>query len=384
MTTTNWQLAGRRAFYTRLRRKGLNDWHAKEIAGLLEKKQPERERILTFLSDHVMGASPHFLTLPGSQFALEKMLKGSFAKATFTCLERDRKVVKIAFDHYSKNAPGRGRLRSDDGTVYTNGTTDLIVDDASKIGEHTLRALLSGGWYDGMGLLNADEFAVFLKGLRVHLPREGSIPFVFTLQIGRDSNAFYNKVPGDSLSKRVRKLRTLLREAGIGCEVQEFWSYDSDSNGPLRMMNVCCHLSRTPVGRKTAWDIISYQQMSMLRDRLGAHKLARMLGTTTKTVADWAEDRIADEVAQIELLELVEAGYEAGQVGAPAPVQPVLAINLVSKATTVEPDAVTKEQLIETLRANGNSPKDAAETLGVSRRTIYNWRKKFGILGEKF
>jgi len=311
----DWKLAGRRAFASRLRKAGLSQWHAKEAAGLLEQKTSEREAIFSYITENHCDGQMNYLGLAGSRFALERRLAKETphedGKSTFVSIERDAKFIKAARHVFDKSAPG-GKLK--DTTIsgfkaLRNKRTTVLNIKAGDLGKVALPDAISAVWYDGMGLLNTKDFQSFLKGLRSHIARGVGIPAVFTLQVGRDAGTFYRKVPGDVLGKRVRKLISLCRKAGLSFDLEDYWSYESDTNSVLPMMNVfgiLRRVSKDPAGR-ARWSMCSFGQFDALRTAMSPNGMAGLLGLSAPTVKNYSPERAADIVSQVAIARILLA-----------------------------------------------------------------------------
>ena len=305
----DWILAGRRSWYTRFKRQGLSDWHATEAAGLLKYKIAERKEIAQFLLENHPEDSPWVsLTLSGSRFEMEKRIARLRKDASFVCLERDAHFIDVAFGVFSKHAPG-GKLKPEGTASYRNRRTRLLNIEAGEFGQVELDAPITAVWYDGMGLMNARDFRLFLESLEQQITTEHPVPAVFTLMLGRDDAKFYEGLPGHVTAKRARKLVSLLKRAGLNFDLRKFWDYRSDSGGSMRMLNICGLLTRKVAGqgRSNSWGIVQPDELASLRHQMTAHGLAALLGMTVHTVRLWGEDKAPDVVAQAQLEMVIRA-----------------------------------------------------------------------------
>ena len=305
----NWSLAGRRAWRTKFKKMGLSNWHASEASGLLPCKQGERERIGNFLSRyHAIGLRMHLFNLAGSRFLLEKYLLLTHQDAIFTTMERDTKFLRIARRIFDTHAPGGALTQdSEDKRVFTNKRTTLLNIPAGGLSDYVLSEKITAGWFDGMGLLNSPDFAAFIKSLRKKIDPNVPVPFVFTLQLGRDANSFYKGIRGGVVAKRVRKLVRMLAKVGLAFDLKSFWAYGSDTNGPLKMFNVCGVMTRKPWNKsiKKSWGLISYQEFVALKSTMGDGVMSSMLDYKLSTLRRIKESAPLDQVAQAQLHEVI-------------------------------------------------------------------------------
>ena len=314
MKNPNMKGAGRRAWRTRFQKLGLPDWHATEAAGLLPNKEEERKLILDFLFEHHPEYAPfHSLTLPGSRFCMERTIARKRKDAQFTCLERSRKFLRVAFSTFSARSPG-GKLKQAERLVghrfaYRNRKVRLLNIKAGELSQVELDTPLTAIWYDGMGLLNAEDFRLFAESLPGKLTTDHPVPAVFTVMLGRDAESFYEGVPGNTEGKRARRLVLLLKAAGLSFDLKTFWSYRSDA-GKMRMLNICGLLAprrkRKRSGRPShQWDNVTLNEFRALRNSTSATALAAVLGLTVNTVSQWGKRYAPDDVAQAELARLI-------------------------------------------------------------------------------
>jgi hypothetical protein len=308
-------LAAKRAWRTRYVNAGLSLWHATELAGLLEKKTAERRLIQNFLFANHPESAMHLLSLPGSQFELERSVNAERPGTTFTCLERDARFLRVGAKVFSRRAPG-GPLHPTDRGSFNNDRVDLINTSAGDLKHHTLRSPITAIWGDFMGLLNARDIAKFIKSLRKKITTDHPVPAVFTFQQGRDSAAFYRGVSGTVGGKRARKIASMFRKAGLEFKVEDYWDYHSDTAGPLRMLNICGMLSHKIVSKGTGrgsgsrrreWTLVTAEEAITLRETISAVPLAAMLGLCEGTVRDWTETYPPDTVTQAELRKIIVA-----------------------------------------------------------------------------
>ncbi len=314
MSTKKLTLAARRAWQTRYLRAGLPPFQATEAAGLLEKKSPQREEIIRFLLDYHPESPLQLLSLPASRFELEREVARIRPDARFTCLERDRKFLRVAFTTFSAQSPG-GKLKKAEKLIghryaYRNRKVHLLNIRAGELDQVEIDRPITAVWYDGMGLMSTADFREFLGGLEAKITDEHPVPAVFTLLQGRDDAKFYKNTPGNNSSRRVRKLLSLLGNAGLDFDLRTFWAYGSDSGGPVRMLNVCGLLTRkvnrTKLGKVPyAWTSITHNELETLRSTVTEHALAAILGLTLSTVRNWDEDHAPDSVVQAELTRLI-------------------------------------------------------------------------------
>ena len=329
--TNKQQRAGRRAWITRrknaailkkggvaavaiYKRHGLSDWHSMEAAGVLVKKNEQRRRVADFLLENHGLQQMTLCSLPGSRWELERAIEKARPGTKFIALERDMHFVKTARLVFDRLAPG-GKLSEDENGSLSNEQSRLLLIGAGEFGTVRLTNPLTAMHYDGMGTMSAEDFLAFLKSLRKKIT--GEIPAVFTLLKGREAHGFFNGIPGGVLATRVRKLIRLCRKFGLDFQVKSFWSYKSDSGGPLEMMNICGLLSvrkrRTQVGPKPArWNEFSLSAYRKLCDQLQVECLAGFLGVDINNARRWllGGSGSPDQVAQVQLRQLVDAAGE--------------------------------------------------------------------------
>lgn len=325
----DWVTAGKRAFATRLRRAGLSDWHAQEAAGLLTLKAGERERILDFLVQNHTFTPIRLLSLPGSRFVVERAIADlHFGRdnARFVCFERDADFIRLARSVIRKHIPGRGfRSMEIDGipVIQTDKTT-LYNTSVGDLADIKLDDPLTAVWFDGMGLLTTEDVRRMALGLRRNIAKGTSVPAAFTFQLGRDADKHYEYCPGNSMSKRVRKLVSILNQAKLDFDVQEFWTYKSDTTGPLPMLNVCGILRRKVTqqgvgkggfGPLNAWTLIEAEDFERLRAELSNQNLSNFLGLSENIVRRYGPDKAPDLTTQAEIRRLVKVCQQVNLSG---------------------------------------------------------------------
>ena len=299
-------LAGRKAWRTRYINAGLPDWHATEASGLLTKKCGERDLCMNYLLENHPTTFMHVLSLPGSRFEMERNLVKIRPDVRFTCLERSTKFIEVCRRVFDTRAPG-GKFTDESPEILTNERVQLLNIDAGNLGDYSLVAPLTAIWFDGMGMLNAEDFKAFIASLREKITTEHDVPTVFTLLQGRDKQDFYEGIPGGISARRVRKLISMLRAVGLDFEVDKFWAYGSDTGGAVRMINICGKLRPKAAVSRQRWDVVSYDNFTTVYDALTDHGIAAYLGYGLAAVRKWTADKAPDRVAQVEIHRLIVA-----------------------------------------------------------------------------